>query len=115
MSRFLRATIDASGKVLYQGVEIKDVLILSEGKGESEGLLLIDKDFIAYLTSNAQDTKVLIEKILGLIEQLAQALDLIDNKPAPAATVSPIPVATANIAQINLIKGELDLLKDSLK
>lgn len=115
MSRLLRASINASGEVIYKDMPVQDVLILSEGKAESEGLLLIDKDFIAYLTSNAQDTKLLIEKILDLITELASALDLIDQKPSTTTPGPPAPLATANVAQINVIKTQLDQLKESLK
>lgn len=111
----MRASINTAGKVLYEGVEIQDVLILSEGTAESEGLLLIDKNFIAYLTSNAQDVKVLIEKIVALIDELSSALSTIDIKPVGGTGSAPAPGAASNIAQIAVLKAELDLLKGALK
>jgi len=115
LSRIMRASINTAGKVLYEGVEIQDVLILSEGTAESEGLLLIDKNFIAYLTSNAQDVKVLIEKIVALIDELSSALSTIDIKPVGGTGSAPAPGAASNIAQIAVLKAELDLLKGALK
>lgn len=127
MSKILPAQC-ATDIVQVDGAPVASAEILSEGKGSSEGVLLLQGDKAYYFTSNATDLKQTIENVITALgqavtalNQTATALGLIDAKPFGAPGTS-APVAAANIPQITAAataieaaKTQLTTLKDILK
>lgn len=108
MSRILDAACQA-GEVQVQDT-IVDAEILSEGNGESSGILILDGGRRpVYLTSNAEDIKDLISDLEEIIQQIQTVLTTID-----AVTVSP-GTAAAGIAQLGVLKTALGATKETLK
>ncbi len=116
MSRFLHATCN-DDKVMCEGVEIKSAIILSEGNGNSSGLLMIQDDKAYYFPSNALDLKMLIEKIVAVLTTIKTGLNNIDTNgyiissspdtpggPKAAGEISGIQSA---IDDLNTFKGDL--------
>lgn len=115
MSKVLEASCDASGVVTCEGFTIEDVVILSEGKQASTGVLIVDGLNSYYITSNASDLITTLDKISLSLTQIASALTAIDAKPTGGTGSAPSPVAGSNVTQINTIKSEVDALKGALK
>lgn len=85
------------------------VTILSEGKGSSSGIALVDKDKAYYLTSNATDIKALIASMNDLVTKITTVLTALDGvTTAPGASAAAIALVTAANAQLLLTK---ELLK----
>ena len=108
MSKILPATCQANVVTIESHV-IAPSGILSEGVKASEGLALIEKDSVTYITSNASDIKDLITNIGDVLTKITTALTGID-----AVTTTP----GSNAALITLIttaKTALVLQKDNLK
>jgi hypothetical protein len=87
--------------------------ILSEGVGESSGVVILDEDRKLYIAKTSGDLKTTLEKISDALSQIAAALTAIDAK--PPGPLPPSPVAAAQIAQITALQGELVALKGMLK
>ena len=109
MSRILKATCSAQGKVTCEGVEIPEALVLSEGKAASDGLLFIQKNQVYYIPSSALDIKGLIESLVGIVDKLiliSSGLDGVTTSPGTQA---------ANIAELTTLKVSLDQSKEALR
>lgn len=109
MSKVLNATCNASGVVTAEGQEVPAAVVLSEGKQDSTGVLILEEEKANYLTSNASDIKALIESLVDIINQIATiatGLDAVTNSPGAQA---------AAIATLQTMKTELNLTKDLLK
>lgn len=128
MSKMLSATCDSSGKVKADGFEVPEAVVLSAGKQQSSGALIIDKKTVKYLTSNASDIETFIEKTNAALDDISAALTKIAltltsiGAGMTGPTTSPPPtlgtdVATINskVSEINATKAELETLKGALK
>lgn len=115
MSKILEASCNASGIVTCEGFQIDGVTVLSEGKQDSTGVLIVDGLKTYYITSNASDLVTTLDKISLALTQIATALNAIDAKPTGGTGSASTPVAAGNVTQINTIKSEVDTLKGALK
>ena len=115
MSRVLDAEVKSDKKVYYDGKEVKDALILSEGNKESQGVLIISEGLVKYLTSNATDIKETLEKVSEALLELSTALTTLDAKPTGGTGSASVPTVVASVTKLNQLKAQLDTLKDTLK
>lgn len=128
MSKVLAATCDALGVVKVEGFPIPDVIILSEGKAASTGLLLIEGGSAWYFPSNAADIASTIDETIAVIDQVAEAITQIGvtltaiGANMTGATTAPPPSLPADVIALNtkvtalgVIKTELTELKGGLK
>lgn len=117
MSKVLAATCN-DRKVTCEGVEITSAIILSEGNGESSGVLIIEEDKSYYIPSTSFDLKLLIEKLVSVLGYIQTALTNIDTNnyiissgpdvhggPKAASQISSVASA---ITDLNTFKGDLD-------
>lgn len=109
MSKILAATCNAAGVVTADGVPVVGAIVLSEGKKASSGVAVMDGDKVWYLTSSATDIKDLITSMVEITNQIATIATALD-----AVTVSPGSAAAA-IAQLQVLKTQLELTKETLK
>lgn len=115
MSKVLDATC-APGKIVSsEGFQVPSATVFSEGMQNSSGALILDKEKAWYFTSNASDIKTTLDKISLSLTQIATALTALDAKPTGGAGSAVTPVTVASVAQINVLKSEIDLLKGALK
>lgn len=126
MSKMLEASC-VGGVVLAGGIPVVSAEILSEGVGPSTGVVFLDEDTAAYIPKTTPDLETTLTKLIDALDQAVTAfnnavtaLTAIDGK--PQGTLSPVPVATANIAQIvtaaaaiTAAKLELTVLKGMLR
>jgi len=112
MSKTLNANC-AAGVVTFDGSPV-EAEILSEGVGESEGALILDKDKAFYIASNATDLKTTLEKISDALTQIGTTLTSI-GAGMTGPTTTPPPTLATDVLQINLIVTELTALKGALK
>lgn len=113
MSKILPATC-VSKVVKCENVPVETAQILSEGNGESEGVLLLEDEKQFYLTSNATDLKETIDKLNQLIPKL---VTIFTNVAAgmTGPTTAPPPTLGADLTILNQINSELTALKSVLK
>lgn len=127
MSEIIPATCEAS-IVTADSKPVPTAEILSHGIGESEGILVMRGDKQYYLTSNADDIKTVIEKLISTIQNLNDALNKIGTTLTSigagmtGATTAPPPTLAADVAVITskvtalgAVSTQLDTLKESLK
>lgn len=112
MSKAINAT--CSGGIVSVGGKPVEAEILSEGVGDSEGVLILDKEKAYYVASNATDLKTTLEKISDAITKIGETLTAI-GAGMTGITTAPPPTLAASVAEINLIVVELTTLKDALK
>lgn len=123
--------IDAtcSGKeVTAAGVVVENAVILSEGEGESSGILLLEGDKPKYITSNATDLKTTLEKTVAALNKTSETLIKISTTltsigagmtgpttapPGTLATDVADIVSKAN--ELTATASELETLKGALK
>lgn len=115
MSKFFKATCDASGKVFVEGYQIPEALLLSAGKAESQGTLFVDGELAVYLPIVFTDLETTLDKISQSLAQIASALTTVDAKPTGGTGSATVATVTSQVAQINTLKSELDALKGALK
>lgn len=138
MSKMLPATC-VGGVVTAEGVPVPAAEILSEGVGESEGVVFLDEDKARYIAKISPDLKTTLEH---LIEALGKAIEALNNASAaltsidtagyiiavsggsgaPAVGTPSPPVATGDISAldtatqgIEAAKAELETLKGMLR
>lgn len=114
MSKILNATCSANSEVTAEGTIVEDAVILSEGKQQSSGVLLMQGDKATYLTSSATDIKTTIEKLSDALDKIKDILQSI-GAGMTGATTAPPPTLAADLTEIASIKTELDNLKEALK
>ena len=115
MSKVLTASCDAQGVVKYEGVEVPDCEVMSEGKQASEGILIISGGVVKYLPSSALDIKSTLDKISLSLVEIVAALTAIDAKPVGGTGSAAVPAVVGNVASLNSLKAEIDTLKGALK
>lgn len=113
MSKALEATCEG-GVVTCEGVPVPDVTVLSEGVGESEGLLVLEGLKKTYLASNATDLKTTIEKLVSAVDKIGLTLTAI-GAGMTGPTTAPPPTLAADVAELTAITVELTTLKGALK
>jgi len=116
MSRVLDAEC-RSNVVKQNGVEVPSAQILSEGNGQSSGVLLIDGSKAVYLTSSAQDLKETLERIIEALQSVSSALSSLDGAGYyrdPGPSPSP-PLASGAISSLNSAISGLEEFKEVLK
>lgn len=112
MSKILQATCKTKS-VKWEGAPV-EAEILSEGNGESTGVLLLEKDKAFYLTSNATDLKLTLEKLIDALTKVTETLTAIGSG-MTGPTTAPPPTLATNVTAINAIVTELTTLKGNLK
>lgn len=112
MSKILEASC-ISKAVKWEGSPV-ETEILSEGNGESSGLLLLEKDKAYYITSNATDLKTTLEKLIDALTKVTETLTAIGGG-MTGPTTAPPPTLATNVAAVNMIVTELTTLKGQLK
>ena len=121
MSKVLLDATCENGIVRVGDLVITDVIIQSEGVGESSGILIIEDDERTYIAKTSGDLVITLEKLSDALGELSSALTAIDGKTqatvclsGPGTTVA-TPVATATIAAIDAVQSEIDDLREVLK
>ena len=114
MSKILTATANAAGIVTADGVPVVGALILSEGKQASEGVAVMDGEKVWYLTSSATDIKTTIEKVNDAITKIATLFTTMGAS-MTGPTTAPPPTLATDVAAINAVVTELNVLKGALK
>lgn len=113
MSKALSATC-SNGEVTCEGVVIEDAEILSEGVGESEGVLLLEEGKQTYIAKTSPDLKTTLEKVIAALNHVVTGLNAagaaLDGLSGGAGT----PV-TAAATQVTTVVTEITTLKEGLK
>lgn len=120
MTRVLRATCDANGKVTCEGVEVPAARVLTQGKQASSGILILDEDRADYVATNTTDIVTTIEKAVLIIDDLTAALNqLVTVITAVGAgmtgpTTAPPPTLATDLAQVTAKVTSLGTTKTAL-
>ncbi len=114
MSKILEASCVA-GVVSSEGKPVAGTVILSEGVGSSEGVLILEGGERFYISKTSPDLKTTIEKVASALGQIATALGLIDAKPTGGTGSAPVPLAADAIVAIGVAQTQLTALKEMLK
>lgn len=128
MTKILAATCSPASIVTAAGLPVAGAVILSEGKQQSSGFLVIDGDKIWYVASSATDIKTTIEKLVALLDKLStvvtttstgliaagSALDGIAGGSGTAVTAAGNNL-TPIVSELASLKVEMNLLKGALK
>lgn len=104
----------SAGQVTVNGLTVPGAKIISLGKGESSGCLLIFGDKAFYLTSNATDLESTITKLTESINKIATILTSIGAGMTGPTTAPPGTLAT-DVLELTMIATELNQLKEVLK
>ena len=113
MSKILDAT--CQGKVVTsQDVQVPAAKILSEGIGESEGLLLLEGARATYITSSASDLKQTLNQVAEALQTIAGALEAIGSN-MTGDTTSPPGSLPGDVASIQSAATALQALMENLK
>lgn len=128
MSKILDATCNPAGIVTSESVPVPAATVMSEGKQQSTGIMIMDKDKAWYLTSNATDIKTTIEKVNAALDDLTAALTTISNiltaigagmtgptTAPPPTLVTDVAQITTKVSSISATKALLETLKGALK
>lgn len=113
MSRVIEATCQGN-IVTAEGVPVPGTTILSEGVGQSEGILILDRDKRTYIPKTSPDLKQTLEKIVAGLNTIATTLESIGAGMTGPTTAPPPDLAT-NVAQIQQTATELQTLMGALK
>jgi len=127
VSNAVAATVQ-SGVVKVGTLSVSDAIILSEGLGNSSGLLIMQGGVSYYLTKNSPDLKSTIEKTMDALEDLASVLNTIATTLTSIGagmtgpTTAPPPTLAADVAsivskatEITATRTALNTLKGALK
>lgn len=123
------AAVCVGGQVKVGETILQNANIVSQGVGDSEGIVFIDDLDIYYIPMANTDLKTTLEKIVAALTEVATGLTqtatgmgAIDVKPTGGTGSAPAPAAASNItninsavSQINTIKSDLNSLKDNLE
>jgi len=113
MSKILDATCTGN-IVTCEGLPVKDVIILSEGVGESSGVLIMQGGKLYYVAKTTPDLKVTLDKINLLIPKLVAVFTSI-GAGMTGPTTAPPPTLATDLAVLTQINSELTALKSMLK
>lgn len=118
------ATLEG-GKVKVGGKEIAGAVVLSEGVGDSAGVLFVYGLQAFYMAKISPDLALTLDRLIAALEKVSTALgsassgiSALDGAGfligASAAVPGP-PVAAGNVSSINSAKSDLDAIKDELE
>lgn len=113
MTRVLAATCENS-EVKISGLTVQEAEILSEGIGQSTGCVIISKDKVFYITSNATDLKDSITKVVEAITKISSILTSI-GAGMTGPTTAPPPTLATDVLELNGIGSELTTISEALK
>lgn len=127
MSKVFAATCEA-GVVSVDDLAIPDVIVLSEGVGPSEGVLILQDESAYYIPYTAIDLKNTLIKIETTLTNLVNAINKIGDELTligagmTGPTTTPPPTLAVDVlliksyaTNINGIKAEFTAIKDNLK
>jgi hypothetical protein len=103
-----------SSVVTAMGFAVTPVTILSEGKGQSSGVLIMDGEQAFYIASNAGDLKTTLEKVASALTEIATTLTAI-GAGMTGPTTAPPPTLPTSVTAINAVVTQLNALKEVLK
>ena len=112
MSRILDARCTAQ-IVTVEGLPV-EAIVLTQGMGSSEGVALIDKEKVVYLTSNSDDIKETLVKVKTAILKIGELLTAI-GAGMTGPTTAPPPMLPTGVAELTMIASELTILSEQLK
>lgn len=112
MSKVLNATCEF-GLIKVES-QIVDGEILSEGIGKSSGIVVIDKENLTYITSNATDLKETIVKLNDIVMKITEILTAIGSG-MTGPTTAPPPTLATGVIEVTTMLVELNLLSEKLK
>ncbi len=107
--RMLPASCTPPGIVTIESLPIADAVILSEGTKASNGIAIVDKGEVTYITSSAQDLKQAITDLSVILDSVIAILTAHD-----AVTVAP-GGSSAAIAALTTLKTTFLASKEMLK
>lgn len=113
MTKAIAATCVA-GVVTASGVPVPSATKLSEGVGQSSGVLLLDGETANYIANTTPDLKTTIEKLVDITNKIVTLFTAIGAGMTGATTAPPGTLAT-DTASITAIAVELTALKAMLK
>ncbi len=113
MSKILEASCVAN-TVTVDDLPVLTAQILSEGVGESEGVMLMQGDKQYYIAKISPDLKTTIEKLSDLIVKLVPIITAIGSG-MTGPTTAPPPTLAVDLAELTAINVELTTLKSMLK
>lgn len=113
MSKILEASCVAN-VVTCEELPITTAEILSEGVGESEGVLLMQGDKQYYIAKTSPDLKATIDSLNDLITKIIVVFTSI-GAGMTGPTTAPPPTLATDLADLTQINVELTALKSMLK
>lgn len=113
MSKMLDATCSA-GVVQVNGLPVDDCEILSEGIGQSAGIILMEGLVSRYVPSTASDLKDTLTEVIAALTEIANVLTAIGGG-MTGPTTAPPPTLPASVITINAKVTLLTTLKGALK
>jgi hypothetical protein len=109
--RLIKATCEAGVVKTAEGITIADIIILSNGKGKSDGFVICEEDKWFYITS-ITDIFNLLELTVKAVKQIATSVASSICPQAPSGT---LPLQTTITADLQPIIDEFNNLKGKLK
>jgi hypothetical protein len=109
--RLIKATCEAGVVKTEEGATIPEIIILSNGKGKSDGFVVCEEDKWFYITS-ITDILNLLELTVKAVNQLATS---VANSMCPQAPSGTLPLQTTIMDDIKPIADEFKKLKGDLK
>lgn len=113
MSKILPATASTASVVTALGVPVTAAEILSLGKQQSSGILILQDGRAWYIASSAPDIKTTIEKVASALTEIANALTAIGTGMTGPTTAPPGSLPTS-VSSINAVVTQLNTLKEAL-
>lgn len=113
MTRVVQASC-SGGEVTAEGVKVETAVILSEGEGESQGALVMDREKQFYIPNTTPDLNTTLEKLIAALNHVVTGLNAAGSALDGISGGAGVPV-TAAATQITPIVTELETLKGALK
>jgi hypothetical protein len=113
MSKVIEATC-VGGVVTAEAVPVEDAVILSEGEGSSEGILVMQDDKQYYLAKTSEDLKATLDEVITALNQLVTVITAI-GAGMTGPTTAPPPTLATDLLTITNAATTLQTLKGMLK
>lgn len=117
LSKILAGTCQ-NGVVKEGDVIVPNAVILSEGVGPSEGVVVLDGPDATYIAKTTPDLNTTLEKLVSVLGQISSAINSLDTRGfliAAQAGVAGPPALAGTVSQINTLKSDLETLKGNLR
>lgn len=119
MSKILRGTCQ-NGVVREGDAIVPEAVLLSEGVGASEGLVILEEDEASYIAKTSPDLKTTLEKLIAALGQISTAINSLDTRGfligvTGATPIVGPPALSGTVSQINSAKEDLETLKGDLR